>query len=278
MTAVTTPKAPSEPITTSRRSGPAALAGELPRSSSPCGVATGSPTTRRVEAAVAGRGLARGTGRPRSRRSRRTRRTAGSGPASARARPAAPRPAGRAGPARGWRSSSRCRPRAACRSGSGRARRRRRSPRDGRPGRRRPRCRRRRGPARRVAATHQSISAATSSWVPGVRRRPGESEPSPARSLSRSGVDLPRVRCSRVSWSVSTCSAPTISASSRSRPGGQRLAEPDVGGVDGGRVRGADEGVDERERGLRERAGLGRVAPARPVHLGLRAHVLQCDT
>ena len=45
MTAVTTPKAPSEPITTSRRSGPAALAGELPSTSSPCGVATRRPTT-----------------------------------------------------------------------------------------------------------------------------------------------------------------------------------------------------------------------------------------
>ena len=45
LTEVMTPKAPSEPSTSSRRSGPAALAGALPRVSVPIGVATVSPTT-----------------------------------------------------------------------------------------------------------------------------------------------------------------------------------------------------------------------------------------
>jgi hypothetical protein len=57
--------------------------------------------------------------------------------------------------------------------------------------------------------------------------------------------------------------------------GVQRVAEPHVGEVDGRGVRRADEGVDERPRGLRKRPGLLGVAPARPVHLSV--HMLQCD-
>ena len=90
------------------------------------------------------------------------------------------------------------------------------------------------GDQRDVVDTHHSMSAATSSCVPGRTTASGESEPSPARSLSRSGVDLPRVRCSRVSWSVSTCSAPTISGEPGQQPAGQRLAQPYLGGIDGG--------------------------------------------
>ena len=45
VTEVITPNAPSEPSTSSRRSGPAALAGALPSSSVPSGVATVRPTT-----------------------------------------------------------------------------------------------------------------------------------------------------------------------------------------------------------------------------------------
>ena len=45
VTEVMTPNAPSEPRTSWRRSGPAALAGAEPRSSEPVGVATVSPTT-----------------------------------------------------------------------------------------------------------------------------------------------------------------------------------------------------------------------------------------
>ena len=107
--------------------------------------------------------------------------------------------------------------RAARRTGPGRARRRRRTRRAARPGRPRRRCPRRTAPARRAAPRPSAISAATSSWVPGRTTASGESDPSPARSRSRSGVDLPRVRCSRVSWSVSTCSSPTMPRSSASR-------------------------------------------------------------
>ena len=54
------------------------------------------------------------------------------------------------------------------------------------------------------------------------------------------------------------------------------LGEADVGRFDGRGVRRTDEGVDEVERACGQRCGLGRVAPAGPVHLS--RHVLQCYT
>ena len=48
----------------------------------------------------------------------------------------------------------------------------------------------------------------------------------------------------------------------------QRLGEAHVGRVDGRGVRRTDEGVDEVERARGQRGGLGRVAPAGPVHVG----------
>ncbi len=45
LTAVITPNAPSDPSTSWRRSGPAAVAGAVPSDRVPCGVATVRPTT-----------------------------------------------------------------------------------------------------------------------------------------------------------------------------------------------------------------------------------------
>ena len=99
MSAVITPRVPSEPRISWRRSGPAADLGARPSFSVPAGVATRSPA----------RGHRSGHSRPRpgrssarrqSRRAWRTRRTAGSGPACSPRRRAAPRPRVRAGRAR----------------------------------------------------------------------------------------------------------------------------------------------------------------------------------
>jgi hypothetical protein len=54
----------------------------------------------------------------------------------------------------------------------------------------------------------------------------------------------------------------------RQQVAGQRLAQSYVGRVHGRCLRGADEGVDQGKCALRERPGLGRVTPSRPVHLG----------
>ncbi len=66
---------------------------------------------------------------------------------------------------------------------------------------------------------HHSTTEATSSWSAGSTTASGASSASPARILSRSGVDLPRVCRTRASRSTWTCSSPSRSRSSASSAG-----------------------------------------------------------
>ena len=102
----------------------------------------------------------------------------------------------------------------------------------------RPRCRRRTGPRATWCSTAPARGRRRPRrGVPGRTTASGASLRSPARSRSRSGVDLPRVRSRRVSSSVSTCSAPSDAAPARRAASSvERLGEADVGGVDGRRL------------------------------------------
>ena len=224
----------------------------------------GEADDQRVEAAVAGAGLAAGPGRGEAADRGVLEGLRVVARASARARRAAPRPPARAGRARGSRSSTRGR-------------------------RRRSRFIRTRSrlttPAKPVAAGDQAAGHRGAAAERHdrevvldregehrgdlvVRRRgrttaSGASARSPARARSRSGVDLPRVRSRRVASSVQHVlgtderrAAPSSSASRRASEGGQRRR------VDGGACRRAAEGQLDQAAG-RRRAGRRR-RPGRP--------------
>ena len=76
-------------------------------------------------------------------------------------------------------------------------------------------------------------------------------------------MDLPRVRCSRVSWSVSTCSLAHEAAQLLEQLVGQRLGQAHRGGIDGRGLGGAQEGVDQAERALRTAGAASAGSPQR---------------
>ena len=252
------------------------------------GVATLQRHDEGVEAAVAGRATGRWSGSRRSRRSRRTGTTAGSARSSGRARRAAPRPRARAARPRG----SPCR-RPRRRRPAGVIRRRSSATHPGVPvaaggeTARRPTYRRRRGRSATWSSAHQRTTAATSSWEAGRTTASGASLPSPARILSRSGVDLPRVRAMRhVVVGVHVLVADEVArarrACSSARPtSGSRTS---VRGHGGAVLEGAEEGLDELAHGLRSPGAPWRGRPSGPSasaearsRVDVR-HVIQCDT
>ena len=286
VTAVITPNAPSEPRTSWRRSGPAALAGGAAEVEL---AARGGDASARRPARRSGRSrrsTGRWTGWPRSRRSWRTRSDCGKWPSVS---PCSASSASASGPRRpGSRVAvieTRVDARAAASSGPGRGETTPANP--SRPG----------GEAagdRRAAAEgdHREVvldGERRARRRPrrgrrGGRRRRGRRCRSPARGRSRSGVDLPRVRSRRVSSSVSTCSAPTQRAQPVEQLGrrGRGAGSGDVGRRPGRSSR--PKASSTRPRAASgSGAARGRVAPAASGASRLRSradlgHVLQCDT
>ena len=182
-----TPSTPSEPIISSRRSGPAAVRGQRRGATSPPGATMPQPLDELVDAAVAGRGLAGGTsGNPAAdRRELERLREVAQRQSLGRELPLglrAEQPALERGRQRGVVHA-----RAAGRGGAGPAR----SPPESRrpPGPPRPprSSRRRRAPPPRARAAHSASSARTWSAEPGSTTASGAASRLPLRRRTRSG-------------------------------------------------------------------------------------------
>lgn len=219
VTEVMTPKAPSEPRISWRRSGPAAERGARPVSMVPSGVARVRPSTISSK-------------RPYPADACPLERAAAKPPMVAHSKDCGkwprvkPCPASRAsasGARRpGWRTAVR---ETGSRSSRPFMRRRSRATNALRCGASPPTTEvpPPKGTTARPCAAQARSTASTWSWPAGRTTACGTSARSPARMRSRSGVDLPRVCRTRLSGSVRTCSSPPTAAASAFRAAGSAV-------------------------------------------------------
>ena len=275
-----TPKPPSEPSISWRRSGPAAFAGELPRVSSPRGVATREADDQRVEAAVAGARLPAGAGGGEAadggelerlwvvaqRQPLLGEQRLGLGTAQARLE--------------GARSSTPCR-----RPSSRFIRIRSRLSRPAYPSRRAARppvteVPPPKGTTARWCSTAKARTAATSSWPSGRTTASGASERSPGAGLEQVGRRL----AAGAQAAGRVIGQHVLGTQQVAQRGEQRRVQPRGRQLDllgGGALLHAEGQLDQASCALRQWGRGGRVAPALGVHLDGRAlvnHVLHCDT